>query len=186
MDPLTPAARRVFSKPTCVKLKAGYSGSAAARAWYSKPRRTVRGAPEESLLPCEPGALWIGILALLAGCGPPRTPYPQAFTSQRPEERVDAVKHAAQAHDRAAIPRLVDRLEDEDEAVRFYAILALQRLTGTRMGYDYRAPEPKRHRAVQQWRRFLAESGAAKKPAATMPAPTTPAETAPAAGGAKT
>jgi len=98
----------------------------------------------------------LGGSLMSAGCGPGRTPYPQAFQSDRPQERAAAAKWAAELGDREAIGPLVDRLEDPDEAVRFYAILALEKLTGTRRGYDYRAAERDRWRAVQEWRRHLA------------------------------
>jgi|GEM_PF-862952 len=100
----------------------------------------------------------VGSLSLL-GCGPPKTPYPAALDSERPEERAMAARYAAEIIDKPAIPLLVDRLEDEDEAVRFYAILALEKLTGTRMGYDYGASETQRWRAVQAWRRHVAHPG---------------------------
>ena len=61
----------------------------------------------------------------MAGCGPPRLPYPEALQSERPDQRIQAIKQAAERQDHAVIGILVDRLEDEDEAVRFYAILAL-------------------------------------------------------------
>jgi hypothetical protein len=61
------------------------------------------------------------------------------------------------------IPRLVDRLEDEDEAVRFYAILGLERLTGTRLGYRYSGSVVQRRAAVERWRAFVA--GAAEESA---------------------
>jgi HEAT repeat protein len=110
----------------------------------------------------------VGALMVLAGCGPPRTPYPKALVSERPEERARAVKRAGESNDRSAVPALVERLLDDDEAVRFYAILALERLTGTRLGYDYRAPEQQRQRAVERWRRYVQARGAAKM--ATCPA----------------
>ncbi|GMV98585.1 MAG: HEAT repeat domain-containing protein [Phycisphaerae bacterium] len=113
---------------------------------------------------------WPGIAVLLSvGCGPPRTPYPAALLSERPEERVAAIKHAARVGDQSAVPLLVDRLEDDDEAVRFYAILALEKLTGTRRGYDYGGPETQRWRAVEQWRRYLRERTGAGPPAGSRP-----------------
>lgn len=106
------------------------------------------------------------VAAMLApGCGPPDTPYPDALFSARPEERARAVKQAADTRDRSAIPALVDRLEDDDEAVRLYAILALERLTGTRLGYDYRSPEPDRIQATERWRAHLRGQEAATRPA---------------------
>lgn len=54
--------------------------------------------------------------------------------------------------DRSAVPLLVDRLDDEDEAVRFYAILSLERIAGTRLGYDYKSGGRERAVAIQRWR----------------------------------
>jgi hypothetical protein len=62
-------------------------------------------------------------------------------------------------HDQPVIPLLVDRLDDEDEGVRFYAILALEKLTGTRLGYEYRAPAPERRMAVRRWREHVRSQG---------------------------
>ena len=108
-----------------------------------------------------------GLLLLVTGCAQPKMPYPEAFHSERPDERVLAVRHAAEIGDRSVVPLLVDRLEDQDEAVRFYAILALEKLAGTRMGYDYGASAAQRWRAVERWRRHLARSRASSGPADT-------------------
>ncbi|MFH0981326.1 MAG: HEAT repeat domain-containing protein [Planctomycetota bacterium] len=81
-----------------------------------------------------------------------------ALESTDPALRVWAIVQAAERGDESAVPLLVDRLEDEDEGVRFYAILALDRLTGTRLGYRYGASEGERCTSVDRWRRFLAES----------------------------
>jgi len=104
------------------------------------------------------------LILTLAGCGPSRTPYPASLNSNRPEERILAAKHAAEIHDRDVIGILVDRLEDDDEAVRMFAILALEKLTGTRHGYDYAADQTERQRAVQRWRRYVAQQGASSGP----------------------
>ena len=109
---------------------------------------------------CRAGVLAAGVAAVLvlplAGCGPTRTPYPESLNSHRPEERILAAKHAAEIGDRDVIGILVDRLEDDDEAVRLFAILALEKLTGTRHGYDYHADQSLRQRAVERWRRYVA------------------------------
>jgi len=39
--------------------------------------------------------------------------------------------------------------------VRFFAILALERLAGTRLGYDYSAPFEKRVASVERWRSYI-------------------------------
>jgi hypothetical protein len=62
---------------------------------------------------------------------------------------------------------LVDRLEDEDEAVRFYAIEGLKKMVGTDMGYKFYEPASERLVAVRRWRRYVRERSA---PAATTSA----------------
>ena len=92
---------------------------------------------------------------LAAGCGPPRPRYPAALNAERPEDRIWAIRRAGQMKDRDAVGILVDRLDDDDEAVRLYAILALERITGTRLGYSYHADALDRQRAVQRWRQHV-------------------------------
>lgn len=53
------------------------------------------------------------------------------------------------------MPILVNRLEDEDEAVRFFAIIALEKITGQRFGYEYSKPLAARTRSVELWREYL-------------------------------
>ncbi len=99
---------------------------------------------------------------VLAGCAVPRTPYPLSFNSFRADERIMAARYAAETRDRQAIPLLVDRLEDEDSAVRLFTILSLEKLTGTRLGYEYHADEVDRARAVRRWRRYLEDTAASQ------------------------
>ncbi|MBN2562574.1 MAG: HEAT repeat domain-containing protein [Phycisphaerae bacterium] len=86
--------------------------------------------------------------------------------SDDPDERILGICEAAKAKDRRAVPLLVDRLEDEDDAVRFYAIGALDRITGKRLGYDYAEPLSDRAKAVERWRRYVRDSGRAGSPEA--------------------
>jgi len=79
--------------------------------------------------------------------------------SESAGDRILAVRAAGEAGDRKAIPLIVDRLDDEDDGVRFFAILALERLTGTRMGFDYAAPEVERSEAVNRWREYVRNGG---------------------------
>jgi hypothetical protein len=111
--------------------------------------------------------------------------FPASLNSQRPEERVRAAKmavrypYASPEDRRAALEMLVTRLEDEDDAVRFFAIIALEKMTGSRLGYEYHGPEHDRLRAVQTWRRYLAQQAAA----ASQPASAAAARVPSAAGG---
>ena len=72
-----------------------------------------------------------------------------------PRIRIMAIKWAGENKVSAAVPRLVDLLQDEDLSVRFYSICALNRITGTDHGYDYKAAPHLRAAAVKRWREFL-------------------------------
>ena len=50
---------------------------------------------------------------------------------------------------------LVDLLEDDDQAVRFYAIGSLRRITGTDCGYDFKTNAYCRLEAIRRWRENL-------------------------------
>lgn len=97
------------------------------------------------------------VLIFWVGCGAPG-PYPESISAQDPVVRIKSIVHAGQTKDESVVPLLVDRLEDEDDGVRFYAILALDRIVGTRMGYYYGAPITERQEAVARWRDYVAET----------------------------
>jgi len=63
--------------------------------------------------------------------------------------------------DQQIVPALVDRLDDEDAAVRLAAIAALQQLTGRRYEYDPWADERSRRQSVNAWRDYVATRAAA-------------------------
>ena len=73
--------------------------------------------------------------------------------------KIMAIKRAGDSKDSAAIPQLVDCLQNEDDSVRFYAVEALRRITGTDRDYDYKDPPQKRDAAVKRWRDFLDSNG---------------------------
>ena len=94
----------------------------------------------------------------VGGCNAMASRAKVSLESPDPSARVLAIVCAADRSDHSAVPLLVDRLEDEDAAVRLYAILALDRLTGMRLGYRYGASSVERRAGVERWRRFLTES----------------------------
>lgn len=112
---------------------------------------------------------WAAGVVLLGavGCGPPRPKYPAALNAERPDDRIWAIQKAGQLKDRDVLGILVDRLGDEDPAVRMYTIVALERITGTRLGYAHHGPEVERRRAMERWRRYVSERAGE---AATRPA----------------
>ncbi len=82
-------------------------------------------------------------------------PYRAAISSDDVNERILGIVAAGQAGDRGAVPLLVDRLEDDDDAVRFFAILSLERITGERFGYDYAKQSRERSASVALWRSYI-------------------------------
>ncbi|MCP4247263.1 MAG: hypothetical protein GY778_09470 [bacterium] len=100
-------------------------------------------------------AVWIG------GCGPSLAARPVRFESSDPADRIRAIRQFADepagTSRSTATVALVDRLDDEDAAVRFYALAALARLTGRRFGYRPFDPPEIRRIAVDRWRVYLGD-----------------------------
>ncbi len=99
------------------------------------------------------------MLALLTSCASQQS-WQTRLTADDPAERIRAVREIANAGDTKQAPQLVARLEDEDSAVRFYAIMGLERLTGKRRGYTYYGTRHDRAAAVLSWQQYLIEIGA--------------------------
>jgi len=95
------------------------------------------------------------VLTLACGCA---TRYSRRdIESPDASQRAAAIRVAADHNDREAIPLLVDRLEDDDEAVRFFAINALDRMTGRRFGYVFYRSPAEQEAAINRWRAWLAD-----------------------------
>lgn len=103
-------------------------------------------------------------LVLATGCVDSNIRLRRKMESIEPGDRIEAIVKATRQGNEALIPAIVDRLDDEDAAVRFYAILSLERLVGKRLGYSYAAPASERRKAVQAWRQFLAQRNGIKNP----------------------
>jgi len=111
--------------------------------------------PEHSKLPACVGC-WVLVVLVVSGCSPfNRKVVFSDLESQDPAVRIRAIKWAADNSVLPAVPQLVDSLGSEDQAVRFYAIEALRRITGTDCDYDYKTPPDRRAAAVKRWRKFL-------------------------------
>ena len=92
------------------------------------------------------------VLGLLPACGPAITP---DFDSPEPAARNAAAVRAAAADDKTSIRDLVRLLDSDDPATRLIAINALERLTGTTLGYDHAAPEPERRAGAARWADYV-------------------------------
>ena len=99
----------------------------------------------------------VSLVGLLAGCTAPRGPL--VVTDPDPSVKIPAIKKAVRKRDRAAVRQLVEDLDSDDPAVRFYAIHGLERITGERLGYDYSADEVRRKPALARWREWQRKTG---------------------------
>jgi hypothetical protein len=78
-------------------------------------------------------------------------------THDDPGIKIPAIKKAVREKDRSVVPRLVEELSSDDPAVRFYAIGALEELTGQTLGYQYFEDDEGRKPAIQKWKKWLAD-----------------------------
>lgn len=95
-------------------------------------------------------------VVFLTGCGAVRAK-PCLSNLESPDSaiRVRAIKWAGDNQVESAVPLLVDRLIEHDIYVRFFAIRALERITGKTYGFDYKADAESRAQAVARWRKSL-------------------------------
>lgn len=87
--------------------------------------------------------------ALIAGGCTPRED--RSITAIDPLNSIPAIQEAAQKKDYRAIPALIRQLDNDDPAIRFYAIAALRDITGQSFGYHYFDNADERKSAVQKW-----------------------------------
>ena len=73
-------------------------------------------------------ATWLSI-----GCAPKG----RGLMDEDVSFKAPAIKDAVGDHQKTAVPQLVNDLDDDDAAVRFYAIEGLRRLTGQTFDYHY-------------------------------------------------
>lgn len=96
---------------------------------------------------------WLALLCtvapILTACAPPASE--GGLNSDNPASRLYAIRAAGERRDRAALPALVESLDSDDPAIRMMAISALERITGTRRGYDPYASAAERQPAVDAW-----------------------------------
>lgn len=98
-------------------------------------------------------ALWL--ICACGSCAAPATDLYSRLQDQDPGVRSAAVVEAGNRKDPNAATYLVDRLGDSETEVRFFAALALEKITGQTMGYRYYEPSDRREEAIGRWREWL-------------------------------
>jgi len=109
----------------------------------------------ENRISCPVVLLGLTLSLTVAGCTPDATRIRVRLQSVDPAERIGAIQDAVKTDDPSLLPLMVKRLADDDAAVRMYAIIALEKLTGTRLNYSYRAPRHIREARIAEWRRYI-------------------------------
>jgi len=118
--------------------------------------------------------LMAAVLPCLGGCangGSTGHSIYDRLQSENPADRIQATLEAADRHDRKALPYLVENLASSEADVRFYSYLALQKITGFTMGYEYYADREHRDQDVQRWRQWLKTGQAASGPSSASQGP---------------
>ena len=100
---------------------------------------------------------------VVGGCASRRGDLRTRMEAYDPAERIRAIRLAGDGDRTELVPALVDRLDDEDPAVRMYAIVALEKLTGERRGYRYYDAPHVRRRCVEAWRAYVTERAMARR-----------------------
>lgn len=119
----------------------------------------MRGGSLCLSLACFCGFLLLGSL-VLGGCrSGTKRPGLEDLKDPLPVRRIRAIKWAGQSMQTRAVPDLVDNLDHDDPAVRFYAIASLRQITAQTYGYDYKADSGSRREAIARWRRAISEPG---------------------------
>jgi hypothetical protein len=90
---------------------------------------------------------------LVGGCHEPTGP--KTISNPDLSVKVPAIKQAVADHDMSSAGELVKELNDDDPAVRLYAIEGLQRLSGEDFGYRYYNDKEDRVPAIAKWQKWL-------------------------------
>lgn len=98
---------------------------------------------------------WFVLAACLTGCdGSDKSLYVR-LQDEDPAVRIFAARRAGGIRDAKAVPYLIDRLSDSERDVRFFAVLALRKITGETKGYKHYASARQRAEAELRWRAWL-------------------------------
>ncbi len=94
-----------------------------------------------------------GCLLLLAGgCSAKVDP---SYDDPTPAARLAAIRQTSAEGRTTDIPSLIENLASDDPVVRMAAIGALQRLTGTTLGYRFDDTFTQRQKSIEEWKVWL-------------------------------
>lgn len=81
---------------------------------------------------------------------------PRSVVNEDPAVKIPEIRNAVARGDKSVMPHLVNDLDNDDPAVRLYAIGALRRLSGQNIEYDWtEADRAARRPAIETWRAYV-------------------------------
>lgn len=97
---------------------------------------------------------WAAICCCLctAGC---QDRGPVSIHSDDPDLKINAIQRDAATNNKRDIDTMVEDLNCDDPAMRFYSIEALRRITHCDLGYHYYEDEDQRAPAIARWKDWL-------------------------------
>ncbi len=94
-----------------------------------------------------------GLASLCTACQDDRGPV--SVRSHDPDLKIVAIKRDLACPNHEQLAQLVEDLESDDPAIRFYSIQALQRVTRDDFGYLFYQDEDRRKPAVKKWQEWM-------------------------------
>lgn len=91
---------------------------------------------------------------------------PRSVANEDPAVKIPEIHKAVERRDKSVLPQLVNDLDNDDPAIRLYAIGALRDLTGESFEYDWTLTDRAARRGtIERWREYLKaqSSGAASE-----------------------
>jgi hypothetical protein len=101
---------------------------------------------------------WMAVCCLLciAGC---QERGPVSIHSDDPDLKINAIQRDAATNNTQDIATMVEELNSDDAAMRFYSIEALRRLTHEDFRYRYYEDDDQRAPAIGRWKEWLKLQG---------------------------
>jgi hypothetical protein len=104
--------------------------------------------------------LCLGGAFVLPGCvaeTPTAGSISERLQSEDPAVRIQAAVEAGEKKDESVVPLLVERLTDTQADVRFFAALALEKITGKTLGWKPGLSEAEQMDVLEAWRKYVRE-----------------------------
>ena len=99
------------------------------------------------------GLTALGGLVFIVGCQDYRGPV--SIHSNDPDLHVVAIKRDQACPNHEDLVQMVEDLNDDDPAIRFYAIQSLQRVTHDDFGYRFYEDEDQRVPSLKRWQAWM-------------------------------